>query len=132
MAEENVEIVRRMYAAFQGGDAAGALECFHPDVEIDATRGRPDTEPGRGREAVARTIGSWVASFDDWDEEIEEIRDLGGTVYVIARQRGRGKGSGVEIHTRYGILYDVSDGRITRMRMYIDPADALAAAEAEG
>jgi ketosteroid isomerase-like protein len=127
MAHQNVEAVRRMYEAFHGGDAAGSLEYFHPDVEIDAT-GRPDEATGRGREAVARIIGGWVAAFDDWSEEIEEMRDIGRTVYVVARQRGRGRETGIDVETRYAVLYELRDGQITRLTLYGDPAEALEAA----
>jgi ketosteroid isomerase-like protein len=35
--EQKVEIVRRMYEAFHGGDADGALTYFHPEVVVDAS-----------------------------------------------------------------------------------------------
>jgi len=126
MSRENVEIVRRMYEAFHGGDAAGALECFHPDVVVDASR-RVDVEVGHGRDELTAIIAGWIEAWDDWREEIEEIRDLGSHVYVVATQRGRGKGSGIEIETRYALLYEVEGNKISRMTLYDDPADALEA-----
>jgi ketosteroid isomerase-like protein len=127
MSEQAVEIVRRMYNAREGGDGEGALSCFHPEVVVDP-RPRMDSGIVRGREELVRIIGEWVGEFEDWREEIEEIRDLGSQVYVVATQRGRGKGSGIEIETRYALLYEVRGGHITRMTMFRGPADALAAA----
>jgi ketosteroid isomerase-like protein len=43
-------------------------------------------------------------------------------------QHGRGKGSGVEVEARYALLYDVHGGKITRLAMYADQAQALEAA----
>jgi ketosteroid isomerase-like protein len=123
MASRNVEIVRRMYAAFARGDAATALELFDPDVDVDATL-RPDGARGRGREALATIIGGWIASFDDWREEVEEMRDLGDRVYVVATQRGRGKATGIEVEARYGVAYELVDGRIVSMRFDPEPPDA--------
>jgi ketosteroid isomerase-like protein len=131
MAPENVELVRRMYAAFHGGDAEGALACFDPDVVVDATR-RVDGWIGHGREDLNRIISSWIGAFDEWSEEIEEMRDLGDHVYVASVQRGRGKGSGVEVEQRYALLYHVEGGRITRMTVYLEPAEAVAAAGQPG
>ena len=121
MGQGNVEIVRRMYEAFYGGDAEGALAHFDPDVEIDATA-RIDGGTGRGRKAVASLIGRWVGAFDDWREEIEEIRDAGEHVYVVARQHARG-GGGIEVEMRYAVVYEVRGDLISRMTLYNDPEE---------
>jgi ketosteroid isomerase-like protein len=126
MSQENVEIVRRMYEARDARDAEGTLACFHPEVVLDA-RVRMDSGIVHGREELARIILEWVEAFDDWHEEINEIRDLGNQVYVVATQRGRAKGSGIEVETRYALLYEVRKGKIIRMTMFGDPAEALEA-----
>lgn len=126
---QKVAVVRRMYEAFDAWDAEGALACFHPEVVLDA-RVRMDSGIVHGREQLARVIGEWVDSFDEWHEEIHEIRDLGSRVYVVATQRGRAKGSGVEVESRYALLYEVAGGQITRMAMFDEEAEALVAAAA--
>lgn len=122
-----MEVVRRMYEAFHAGDAEGALSHFDPEVVVDASR-RVDGGIGHGREALNRIISSWVGTFTDWREEIEEIRDLDDRVFVVSTQRGRGKGSGIEVENRYGLIYEVHDGQITGMTVYTDLAEALEAA----
>jgi ketosteroid isomerase-like protein len=128
MSQENVEIVRRMYGAFHNGDVEGALAHFDPDVVVDASKGRPDLGIGHGRDQVRRFVISWVGTWDEWREEIEEMRDLGNRVLVLTVQHGRGKGSGVEVEAPYALLYDLHGGKITRMALYQEPADALEAA----
>ncbi len=115
-----------MYEAFHGWEVAGALLQFDPEVAVDVSR-RIDGEVGRGHEDLTRIIADWLGAFEEWREEIEEIRDLGDQVYVVATQRGRGKGSGLDIETRYAVLYGVQGGKITRMTLYGDPAEALEA-----
>ena len=117
-----------MYEAFHGGDADEALGHFHSDVLVDPSKARPDVAVGKGREHVNTVVTSWMGTWEDWREEVEEMRDLGGRVLVVSVQRGRGKGSGVEVEARYAMLYDINDGEITAMRMYGDPAAALEAA----
>jgi ketosteroid isomerase-like protein len=124
MPEENMDVVRRMYEAFHGGDAEGTLAYFDPEVVLDATR-RFDGGLGRGHEELIAILGRWFGAFDEWREEIEEMRDLGANVYVVATQRGRGKGSGIETETRYAVVYELHGGRITRMTLYPEPAEAL-------
>jgi ketosteroid isomerase-like protein len=128
MSEQNVEIVRRMYDAFHRGDAEGALAHFAPDVLVDASRARPDGGKGQGREQLNTIVTAWMGAWDEWREEIEEMRDLGSEVLILSVQHGRGKGSGVEVEARYALLYEVQGGKITRLDMYKEPAEALEAA----
>jgi ketosteroid isomerase-like protein len=127
MSQENVEIVRRMYAAFHAGDTGGALACFDPDVVVDFSR-RADGRVGRGREYLSQVVASWMGAWEEWRQEIDEVRDLGSRVYVFATQRGRGKGSGVEIDQRFAILYEVEGDSIINVTYYPQPAEALEAA----
>ena len=126
MSQENVEIVRRMYEAFYGGDAAGALAYFDPEVVVDVSR-RLEGGISHGRDELNKMISEWVGTFDEWREEIAEILDRGSQVYVLAVQHGRGKGSGVEVEERYALIYEVEGDKITRMTMYGEPAEALEA-----
>jgi uncharacterized protein len=128
MSEENVEVVRRMYNAFHSGDADGALAHFDPEVVVDASKARPDGGRGQGREQLNVIVAAWMGTWDEWREEIAEMRDLGSQVLVLSVQRGRGKGSGVEVEARYALLYDVHGGKITRLVMYADQAQAVEAA----
>jgi ketosteroid isomerase-like protein len=127
VSEENVEIVREMYEAFHGGDLERALTYFDDDVVADFSI-RVDSAVGRGREELREIVAGWVSTWDEYREEIDEIRDLGDRVFVAATQHGRGKGSGIELETQYGWLYAVEDGRITTITAYDSPAAALKAA----
>jgi ketosteroid isomerase-like protein len=127
MSEENVEIVRRMYEAYIRGDADRSLEHFHPDVVADFSV-RVDTGISRGREQLAKVVSSWMGAWDQYLEEMNEIRDLGDSILVVSTQRGRGKGSGVELSNQFASLYEVEGGLITRVTMYATRADALEAA----
>ena len=69
-------------------------------------------------------MGAW----DEWREEIEEIRDLGSRVLVCSTQYGRSKGTGIEVETRYAVLYEVHGGKIIRMALHSTRAEALEAA----
>ena len=127
MSQENVEVVRRMYDAFGGGDADGALAHFDPEVVFDASH-RVDGRVGRGHEELVAILSEWLSTWNEWREEVEEIRDAGNQVLVIGTQRGRGKGSGVEWENRFGHLYEVQGGKITRWTVYSDLSEALEAA----
>jgi ketosteroid isomerase-like protein len=111
MSQENAEIVRRMYAAFHAGDAEGALAYFDPDVEVDASM-RVDVGIVRGRDALYAMVARWVGAWEEWREEIEEIRELGSQVLVVTVQHGRSKESDLDVATRYAVLYEIQGNQI--------------------
>ena len=126
---DRVELINEMYAAFHAGDAARALSYFDEEVHVDATA-RVDGGVGRGRDELGRIIGQWVGGFDEWHEDIEEMRQAGEVVCVIAVQHGRGRDTGIETQARYAVTYRVQRDAITSMKLYRDPAAALADLEA--
>jgi ketosteroid isomerase-like protein len=129
MSQENVEVVRRMYKAFHSGDIDGALSHFDPDVLVDASEARPDDVAiGKGHERLIQIVTSWVTAWDEWREEIAEMRDLDRRVLVLSVQRGRGKGSGVAVEARWAVVYELDGGVITSMRIYQYSEEALKAA----
>jgi ketosteroid isomerase-like protein len=81
---------------------------------------------------VARSLNAmvaqWVGAWEEWREQIEEMRDLGSQVCVVTTQRGRGKGSGIEVEDRYVVLYEIEGDKISSMTLYSTPAEALEAA----
>jgi ketosteroid isomerase-like protein len=54
--------------------------------------------------------------------------DAGDEVVVIGREVGRGKGSGITLDQRVGLIHTLRDGLIKRTKVFRDPADALEAA----
>jgi ketosteroid isomerase-like protein len=61
------------------------------------------------------------------EENVEIVRRM-YDVYVVATQRGRGKGSGVDVETTYALLYEIDGDKITRLTGYPTTTEALEAA----
>jgi uncharacterized protein len=127
MSQQNVEVVRRMYEAFRRGDAEAALDSLDSDVVMDATH-RVDGRIGRGHDQVSSILREWLGTWEEWSEEIEEVRDLGDVVLVVSSQHGRGRGSGVEMEHRFAMLYEVRNDKVVRWTIYNDREQALEAA----
>jgi ketosteroid isomerase-like protein len=136
MSQENVEIVRRGFEAFQAGLAAG-----NPAAAMDAGFTAPDAEwimppntPGfrqvyKGRDEFLDFMSTWTEDFDDYSVELERLIDAGDDRVVgLFRQRGIGKGSGAPVEFHSGLVYELQDGQVVRMRNYLDPKEALEAA----
>jgi ketosteroid isomerase-like protein len=135
MSQENVEIVRRAFEAFQAGITRG-----DPGAPFDSGILAPDTEwivppaaPGfrqvyRGREEFLEFMRTWTEDFDWWIE-LESVVDAGGDrVVAFTHQRATGKASGVPVELHMGTVWELRDGRVVRIRNFLDPIDARQAA----
>src|SRR6188768_53286 len=64
MAQENVEIVRRVFAEFERGNF-WVPEFFDPDVRVTWLDATPGGEAESvGIEGMTRTVGEWLRSWD--------------------------------------------------------------------
>lgn len=130
MSQEDVDIVRDQFAATNERDFERAMSHYAEDVELVVD---PEAflEGGtfKGREAVGRWFGDWFSTFEPgYRFEIEEARDLGGAILLVASHRGRGRTSGAEVQGRTGYIYRLRGDKIVGVELYRDGADALSAA----
>ena len=133
MSQENVEIVRAMWAAYERGDFQSSLETYTEDTVWDDREYRPDGDVHVGRDALVRLVTTWRAAWDDYEVELEEVLDPGGDrVLASLRETGRGKGGGIEIANRWAQLHTVRDGKITHTLVYRDPKEAVEAVGLSG
>jgi ketosteroid isomerase-like protein len=129
MSQENVELVRSIYASWERGDFSSA-EWAHPEIEYTFFDG-PD--PGRftGRAEMANQFRDWLSTWDGFRLRAEEYRALDSErVLVLDSPFGHGKTSGLDLGQIQGEgawLFHVRDGTVTRMVRYMNRADALEA-----
>ena len=128
MSQENVEIMRRLFAAAERRDVEATRPLVAEDLEIVPLRFAVDGTMFRGPEAIRDFFTAVDESWQDLTLEAEELREGGDTVVVTVRVRARGSASGASIDTRTGWVATFEEGRVKRWRHYSDPAEALAAA----
>jgi ketosteroid isomerase-like protein len=133
MSQDNVGVVRDMWAAYARGDFEVSLAAYSDDTIWDDTRYRPDGAVHRGRDAVVGVVQTWRAAWDDYAIEADDVLDAGaGRVAVVLRETGRGTGGGVEMTNRWGVVMTVQDGQIAHTMVFRTPAEALEAAGLAG
>jgi uncharacterized protein len=128
MSQENVEIVRRGFEAFQRGDTEAILDDVDPDVEVHEPTDLPDAQVFHGHAGLLATVEKAQAMFEDIRIEAEEFTDAGDRVVIWYRVVGRGKGSGVEVEMHQGSVWTFREGKIVRVEGYMDRDKALEAA----
>ena len=128
MSQENVEIVRAMWAAYARGDWAASLRAYSEDTVWDDTRYRPDGAVHRGHDALVDLVRTWRGTWERYQAQVEDVLDAGGDrVAAVLRETGEGKGGGVELTNRWGLVLTVRDGRIVHTVVYRTPEEALEA-----
>jgi ketosteroid isomerase-like protein len=130
MSEEDVEVVRDQFAAVNERDFSRAMSHYADDVVLVVA---PDAflEAGtfKGREAVGEWFGNWFRTFQPgYHFELEEARDLGHAVLLVASHHGHGRTSGAEVHGKTAYVYRLSGGKIVRAELHPGRREALEAA----
>lgn len=126
---ENVEIVRRALVARRSEFA----ELLDPAVRLDLSERVFNPDVYEGYEGVMRWRTEVEEVWDYYRSEPEELFDAGQAVVVFTRERGRAKGSGVEVEQHpTALLFRLRAGRVSEIRLYHDRERALADAGLEG
>jgi ketosteroid isomerase-like protein len=130
MSQENVEVrnevVRRFLSAFEN-DSDAFRATLHPEIEwypIEENR-----TPTKGVEAAMWNRNAWLDTWDEYQQDVEEVIEDGDDVVLLVHITARGAASGVEANVRFYAQVKVRDGKI----VYIyDHEDRDAALEAAG
>jgi ketosteroid isomerase-like protein len=124
MSQENVEVVRRLWEAWERRDTETVLGLYDPAIvwESDAFGGSY-----RGHAGVRQYFRDWLETFEGYDAKAETFIDAGDKVVVGSRVRGRGKASGVEVGMPGWQVYEVRDGLVIHVNVFETEAEALEA-----
>jgi ketosteroid isomerase-like protein len=132
MSQENVEAFKRGVDAYNRRDATALIEELDPAVEwhpaLLVMLGGEATVY-RGHEGVRELLRDIDDTLAEIHVEFSEIRDPGDQIVAIGRIHTRGKTSGALTESPLGYVADFREGKVTRIRTYLDPEDALKAAE---
>jgi ketosteroid isomerase-like protein len=128
MSQENVEVVRAMYAAANAGDKLDAnFELLAPDAEFHVSGAFPDLDSVyRGHEGMRQLNAALSDPWASLSLDPEEFIDAGSQVLVLSRFHARGR-DGMELDQELSNLWTVRDGMIVRMQAFGDWKSGLEA-----
>ena len=125
MPSANLALVSSIYAAWRRGEF-GSVEWADLEIEF-AIVGGPDPGSWKGLSGMARGWQAWLAAWDGYGAEADEYREIDDQrVLVFGRISGRGKTSGVSVESEFVNLWEIRDGKVTRLVLYSSRARALA------
>lgn len=135
MAQENQqhrELLRNFYDALNRDDLDAAVRLCDERVEVYQPPEVVASVPAKGRRDVATYLRGWFESWHAYQAEPEEFVEAGDQVVVMIHLKARGKGSRFEIEERMADVFTVEDGKIMRLRFYVDRDVALESAGVSG
>lgn len=126
MSQENVEIARRAFDAFNRRDLGAFLAIM--DAQVEAESRFIAVEGGyRGHEGVRRWWQDTLDAFPDMMVEAVEVRDRGEMTLSELRIRGHGAGSGIPIDVTVWHVSHVRGGKSVWWRIVQTPGEAIEA-----
>jgi ketosteroid isomerase-like protein len=125
VSQENVEIVRTIYALWSSGESARHL--VDPEIEYVNPPYAVESGVRHGRTA----FGKIREVYPDFRVEPERFVDVGEHVLVIGVARGK-SASGLEAQWRQGYIWTISEGKAIRFRWFSQPDEAFKAVGLEG
>jgi ketosteroid isomerase-like protein len=125
MSQENVDTVTRAIAAINTREIDAYLACCTENVEL--------LLPMAGAEYLAADgIKRFFTDVDDIGPdlriELQRVQAIGdSTAVAFVRVSSTGRASGIVTRAESANVYDFIDGKISRIRIFLDRAEALKA-----
>ncbi|HEU0023632.1 MAG TPA: nuclear transport factor 2 family protein [Thermoleophilaceae bacterium] len=126
MSQENVDLTRRAFQAFDERDLEALLAIL--DDHVVAFPILAGMEGGyHGHAGIRRWWAALLGTFPDFRAEVLEVRDLGDSTLAVLRLRGRGAESDTPVDARAWHVTEIRHGKCIGWRVYSSETEALEA-----
>jgi ketosteroid isomerase-like protein len=128
MSEEDVEVVRRGFEAWNAGNMEGVRDTYDADAVMRYHGDFPEPGPFVGRDAIMRQFDRLRDALGERDSLVflSDFLDAGDR--VVSRFAWRGEGYGPAMDLELTAVYAVRAGRILEADFFRDHDEALKAA----
>ena len=128
MSQENIEIVRRGIEAWNRHDIDAGLRFIAPEIEwMPASPAAVERAVYRGYDEVAEGFAGIWETWELFQFDEDEVRDLGGSVLWLGRVHMKGRASQIELDQEVANHFELRDRKIVRVRAYLSWHEALEA-----
>jgi ketosteroid isomerase-like protein len=122
-----VERIKDSYEALNRRDIDGTMAVLDQDAKWVEHSDLPEAGSYEGRETIRSFLENFLDSWDEFEQDIEEVHGDEDCVLLFIRLTASGKGSGIDVQSRYAHLWLMREGRGVRVDAYYDRESALAA-----
>jgi len=127
MSQENVETVERAIAAINARDVDGYLACCTENVELVTPLALLGAEYV-GADGIRRFFTDIEDVGPDFRIQVQSVQAVGDdTVIAFIQTSASGRASGISTGTESTNVYDFIEGKISRIRIFLDHDEALKA-----
>ncbi len=142
MPEQNLEVLGKVYDAFNRRDMPGMLDCFDSGIEVSAPdgleyaavmmrllgpRGVVLLDRYRGKDEVRRLYEALWTISAQFTVDVKEFVEHEGAVVVPAVLHAVTADAGTEGEVHVAHLWTLAAGKVTSLRIYVDVDRAKAA-----
>jgi ketosteroid isomerase-like protein len=128
--QQNVDLTRRGFEAYNAGDYDGVMALLHPDVELYADDELLNGGSFRGHDGFMQWSAEWLEAWDEFRIDARAIETFGErAILVDTHQVARGAGSGIDVEMDVFWAFEAEDGKLRRMHLYAARQRALDAIE---
>jgi ketosteroid isomerase-like protein len=128
-SQDNVEVVKRVYEAFNRRDADRAIELVSPDFSFRSEFGAISGRRYEGRAGFRQYFRDMAETWAAFRMELDEILARGDAVIVTYREHAIPRTSGVEVEARGCEVWHFQHGQPVRLENYATKEQGLAAVE---
>ncbi len=130
MSRENMEIVKRAVAAINERDIDRYLDCCTEDIELTIVAMTAVGGVYSGQDAIQRFWTDIADTAPDFRIELERLDAIdAGRVLAFLRITATGRASGLPAASDMPTanVYELTEGKIRRVRIFLDRQEALEA-----
>jgi ketosteroid isomerase-like protein len=132
MSQENVEVVKAAFEAYNRGDLDAWLADADPDIEWHLLPQATDPGPHRGRQVILERAKLWRQTLGGLRAEVVEFIDAGEYVIAPVCMRGQPPGSDAEVVLDEVYVSKLRNGKVVELREFRTKTEALEAAGLSG
>ncbi len=127
MSEENVELVRAFYDAWERQDIEYILENCDPEIVIVQPAEVPDAKTYRGHAGVREAFEDWPGQWEGFSAKLVRVIDIDEERLVSVNHQAL-SARGIDFDQEVAFLHTQRDGKAIRVDMFLTVEQALEAA----
>jgi ketosteroid isomerase-like protein len=125
VSEHDEKLLLRFYEALNEGHFDAAMDLCNQEIEVYQPPEVVAAIPPRGHRDVSEYLHQFFASWEMYEPEPEGFVASGDKVVALVHLRARGLGSRFDIDEEIADVFEVEDGKISKLRLYVHRDTAL-------